>query len=124
MDSVAQERAILEGRISVGILVPSDRPVLELLRVRILIKFFGTMFLNRPCYSCPPNLRQRMPINSILISRKQCSLAPGHCALTFDDGPAGKVTFGVKACFCLVGLVRKLRPGQDRLARLQLPGIF
>jgi DNA-binding transcriptional LysR family regulator len=39
MDSVAQERALLEGRISVGILVPSDRPVLELLQVRILIKY-------------------------------------------------------------------------------------
>jgi DNA-binding transcriptional LysR family regulator len=39
MDSVSQERALLEGRISVGILVPSDRPVLELLQVRILIKY-------------------------------------------------------------------------------------
>src|ERR1700738_3974295 len=39
MDSVAQERALLEGRISVGILVPSDRPVLELLQVRVLIKY-------------------------------------------------------------------------------------
>ena len=39
MDSVSQERALLEGRISVGILVPSDRPVLELLNVRLLIKY-------------------------------------------------------------------------------------
>ena len=39
MDSVSQERALLEGRISVGILVPSDRPVLELLHVRLLIKY-------------------------------------------------------------------------------------
>jgi DNA-binding transcriptional LysR family regulator len=39
MDSVAQERALLEGRISVGILVPSDRPVLELLHVRFLVKY-------------------------------------------------------------------------------------
>src|SRR5271170_8100806 len=39
MDSVTQERALLEGRISVGILVPSDRPVLELLQVRLLIKY-------------------------------------------------------------------------------------
>jgi DNA-binding transcriptional LysR family regulator len=39
MDSVAQERALIEGRISVGILVPSDRPVLELLHVRHLIKY-------------------------------------------------------------------------------------
>jgi DNA-binding transcriptional LysR family regulator len=39
MDSVAQERALLEGRISVGILVPSDRPFLELLQVRVLIKY-------------------------------------------------------------------------------------
>src|ERR1700687_902492 len=39
MDSVSQERALLEGRISVGILVPSHRPVLELLRVRFWIKY-------------------------------------------------------------------------------------
>jgi DNA-binding transcriptional LysR family regulator len=39
MDSVSQERALLEGRIAVGILVPSDRPVLELLQVRFLIKY-------------------------------------------------------------------------------------
>jgi DNA-binding transcriptional LysR family regulator len=39
MDSIAQERALLEGRISVGILVPNDRPVLELLHVRLLIKY-------------------------------------------------------------------------------------
>jgi DNA-binding transcriptional LysR family regulator len=39
MDSVSQERALLEGRISVGILVPNDRPVLEWLRVQILIKY-------------------------------------------------------------------------------------
>src|SRR5271165_1173311 len=39
MDSLSQERALLEGRISVGILVPSDRPVLELLKVRLLIKY-------------------------------------------------------------------------------------
>ena len=39
MDSVTQERALLEGLISVGILVPSNRPVLELLQVRLLIKY-------------------------------------------------------------------------------------
>jgi DNA-binding transcriptional LysR family regulator len=39
MDSVSQERALLEGRISVGILVPSDRPVLVLLHVLPLIKY-------------------------------------------------------------------------------------
>lgn len=39
MDSLSQERALLEGRISVGILVPSDRPLLELLRTRLLIKY-------------------------------------------------------------------------------------
>ena len=65
----------------------------------------------------------RMPINSILISRKQCCLAPGQCVLTFDDGPAGKVTddllailreFGVKACFCVVGCQVATRPEQTR----------
>src|ERR1700692_448384 len=45
MDSVSQERALLEGRISVGILVPSDRPVLELLRVRLLIKYPASLAL-------------------------------------------------------------------------------
>ena len=39
MDSISQERALFEGRISVGILVPSDRPVLELLHVHLLIKY-------------------------------------------------------------------------------------
>ena len=39
MDTLTQERALIEGRISVGILVPSDRPVLELLRVRLLVKY-------------------------------------------------------------------------------------
>jgi peptidoglycan/xylan/chitin deacetylase (PgdA/CDA1 family) len=43
--------------------------------------------------------------------------------LTFDDGPAGKVTdellvilheFGVKACFCLVGCQVAIRPEQTR----------
>ena len=39
MDTLTQERALIEGRIAVGILVPSDRPVLELLRVRLLVKY-------------------------------------------------------------------------------------
>jgi peptidoglycan-N-acetylglucosamine deacetylase len=64
-----------------------------------------------------------MPIDFILISRAQCRLAPGQCVLTFDDGPAGKVTddllavldrFGVKACFCLVGSQVVIRPEQTR----------
>jgi peptidoglycan/xylan/chitin deacetylase (PgdA/CDA1 family) len=64
-----------------------------------------------------------VPIDFILISRQQCGLAPGQCVLTFDDGPAGKVTddlldaldeFGVKACFCLVGSQVLIRPEQTR----------
>jgi peptidoglycan/xylan/chitin deacetylase (PgdA/CDA1 family) len=64
-----------------------------------------------------------MPIEFILISRQQCGLPPGHCVLTFDDGPGGKVTddlleildnFGVKACFCLVGCQVAIRPEQTR----------
>src|SRR6202795_3084666 len=39
MDTLSQERASIEGRIAVGILVPSDRPVLELLRIRLLVKY-------------------------------------------------------------------------------------
>jgi DNA-binding transcriptional LysR family regulator len=45
MDSISQESALLEGRISVGILLPSDRPVLELLRVRLLIKYPASLAL-------------------------------------------------------------------------------
>src|SRR6202521_6191486 len=39
MDFATQERALIEGRIAVGILVPSNRPVLELLKVRLLIEY-------------------------------------------------------------------------------------
>jgi DNA-binding transcriptional LysR family regulator len=39
MDRISQERALLEGRIAVGLLVPSDRPLLELLQVRLLTKY-------------------------------------------------------------------------------------
>src|SRR3984893_8248612 len=39
MDCLSQERALLEGRIAVGLLVPSDRPLLELLKVRLLTKY-------------------------------------------------------------------------------------
>src|ERR1700730_7926180 len=39
MDCLSQERALLEGRIALGLLVPSDRPLLELLKVRILTKY-------------------------------------------------------------------------------------
>jgi LysR substrate binding domain len=45
MDSVSQERALFEGRISVGILVPSDRTVLELLHIRLLIKYPASLAL-------------------------------------------------------------------------------
>jgi DNA-binding transcriptional LysR family regulator len=39
MDCLSQELALLEGRIAVGLPVPSDRPLLELLQVRLLIKY-------------------------------------------------------------------------------------
>jgi peptidoglycan/xylan/chitin deacetylase (PgdA/CDA1 family) len=64
-----------------------------------------------------------MLLDTILISRPQCRLSPRHCLLTFDDGPAGKVTddllavlhdFEVKACFCLVGSQVASWPEQTR----------
>jgi peptidoglycan-N-acetylglucosamine deacetylase len=64
-----------------------------------------------------------MPTRTILISRSRSCLTPGQCVLTFDDGPAGKVTddllavlhqFGVKACFCLVGSQVAMRREQTR----------
>ena len=56
MDSVAQERALLEGRISVGILVPSDRPVLELLHVRFLVKYPVRLALPSPTLIDKPEI--------------------------------------------------------------------
>jgi peptidoglycan/xylan/chitin deacetylase (PgdA/CDA1 family) len=59
----------------------------------------------------------------ILISREKCQLQLRHCLLTFDDGPAGRVTeellfvlreFRVKACFCIVGSQVVIRPEQTR----------
>jgi peptidoglycan/xylan/chitin deacetylase (PgdA/CDA1 family) len=64
-----------------------------------------------------------MPFDTILVSRHQCGLPLHHCLLTFDDGPAGRVTddllavlddFGVKACFCVVGSQVAIRPEQTR----------
>jgi DNA-binding transcriptional LysR family regulator len=60
MDSVAQERALLEGRISVGILVPSDRPVLELLHVRILVKYLMSLALPK---SHPQASKDEIPLS-------------------------------------------------------------
>jgi hypothetical protein len=46
MDPEAQERALLDGRIAVGILVLlSDRPILELLRVQLLVQHPVTVAL-------------------------------------------------------------------------------
>src|SRR5260370_14689739 len=45
MDPEAQERALLDGRIAVGILVLSDRPILELLRVQLLTEHPVTVAL-------------------------------------------------------------------------------
>jgi DNA-binding transcriptional LysR family regulator len=48
MDPEAQERALLDGRIAVGILVLlSDRPILELLRVQLLVQHPVTVALPR-----------------------------------------------------------------------------
>ena len=60
MDTVSQERALLEGRISVGILVPSNRPVLELLRVRLLIKYPVSLALPK---SHPHANKPRIPLS-------------------------------------------------------------
>jgi len=59
MDSVSQERALLEGRIFVGILVPSDRPVLELLHIRLLIKYPVSLALPK---SHPHADKQEIPL--------------------------------------------------------------
>jgi DNA-binding transcriptional LysR family regulator len=60
MDTVSQERALLEGRISVGILVPSNRPVLELLKVRLLIKYPMSLALPK---SHPLANKPRIPLS-------------------------------------------------------------
>src|ERR1700745_3300572 len=64
-----------------------------------------------------------MPLDTILISRNRCRLPLHHCLLTFDDGPAGRVTddllgvlndFDVKACFCVCGCQVATWPTQTR----------
>jgi DNA-binding transcriptional LysR family regulator len=45
MDPEAQERALLDGRIALGILVLGDRPILELLRVQLLTEHPVTVAL-------------------------------------------------------------------------------
>jgi DNA-binding transcriptional LysR family regulator len=60
MDTVSQERALLEGRISVGILVPSNRPALELLHVRLLIKYPVSLALPK---SHPHANKPRIPLS-------------------------------------------------------------
>src|ERR1700747_1079475 len=60
MDTLSQERALLEGRISVGILVPSNRPVLELLHVRLLIKYPVSLALPK---SHPHANEPRIPLS-------------------------------------------------------------
>jgi len=47
MDALEQERALLDGRIAVGILVLSDRPILELLSAELLIEHPVTVALPR-----------------------------------------------------------------------------
>jgi len=54
MDPETQERALLDGRIAVGILVLGDRPILELLRVQLLMEHPVTVALpkshpQQPC---------------------------------------------------------------------------
>jgi DNA-binding transcriptional LysR family regulator len=60
MDSGSQETALLEGRIALGLLVPSDRPILQLLRIRRLIEYRVSLALpkfhpkaNQPRISLP-----------------------------------------------------------------------
>jgi DNA-binding transcriptional LysR family regulator len=60
MDTLTQESALLEGRISVGILVPSDRPILELLQVRLLIKYPVSLALPK---SHPHADKEQIPLS-------------------------------------------------------------
>jgi len=45
MDAIEQERALVDGRIAVGILVLSDRPILELLSAELLVEHRVTVAL-------------------------------------------------------------------------------
>jgi DNA-binding transcriptional LysR family regulator len=60
MDFATQERALLEGRIAVGILVPSNRPILELLQVRLLIEYPVCLALPR---SHPHSNKPEVPLS-------------------------------------------------------------
>jgi DNA-binding transcriptional LysR family regulator len=79
MDSVSQERALLEGRISVGILVPSDRPVLELLHVRLLIKYPVSLALPK---SHPHANKQEIPLS---LLREEPFIGLNRMYPNYDD---------------------------------------
>lgn len=59
MDSASQETALLEGRIALGLLVPSDRPILQLLRIRRLIEYPVSVALPK---SHPKAKQRRIPL--------------------------------------------------------------
>jgi len=65
MDPETQERALLDGRIAVGILVLTDRPILELLSVQLLMEHPVTVALpkSHPAALLPeirlPNLKEQ-----------------------------------------------------------------
>jgi DNA-binding transcriptional LysR family regulator len=63
MDPEAQERALLDGRIAVGILVLTDRSILELLSVQLLMRHAVTVALpkSHPQAVLPET---RLPIRS------------------------------------------------------------
>jgi hypothetical protein len=61
MDCISQERALLEGRIAVGLLVPTDRPLLELLQVRFLTKYSVKLALPKS----HPEDGARMPVGAV-----------------------------------------------------------
>jgi hypothetical protein len=95
MDPETQERALLDGRIALGILVLTDRPILKLLSVQLLIEHAVTVALPKSCPQAAlpeirlPNLKEQpfIGLNRIypaygswLHPLPALRVHPAHCA--------------------------------------------
>jgi hypothetical protein len=112
MDCRSQGRALLAGRIAVGLLVPSDRPLLELLQVRFVTKYPVKLALPKS----HPEDRARMPIGAVWKPDSLIAAVKGRDTeggVTFAEQENSTSFFGCQAapskrdaCILLEGLMQ------------------
>jgi DNA-binding transcriptional LysR family regulator len=79
LDGAAQERALLEGRIDLGLLVPGERPVLQLLQVQPLLEYPARVAL-----PAVHPLAQRSPVPLALL-RNEPLVGLNRLYPTYDE---------------------------------------